>query len=291
VAADADAVRAFATNDLTDREYAHFFPLGLERIDEWFTNDSLKVLVSDRVEGQGIAGLMLIAVPSSAGVTPVYHTVVLVARDLRRHGLATALDEAMLADKNRTGRWMAMIEKDNEAGSRFLEARGFRHQDTHHHMRREPEAFPAEEVEGFTIEIYEGGDDDINAQVAEQNRRLYARDAVQYFTTPEEVARVFEVPGRFFILAREADTGDVAGFVDMTKEAFVCNLGVARKHWGTGLALELSRRTVAKGVDLGSDKISSFVRATNAASIRMQKRVGMEIVGTVYAYERDLGDG
>ena len=39
----------------------------------------------------------------------------------------------------------------------------------------------------------------------------------------EEVAKVFEVEGRFMIVARETETGDVAGFVDITKEAF--------RHW------------------------------------------------------------
>ena len=188
------------------------------------------------------------------------------------------------------GNFLSSVADHNEPGLAFLKVRGFMLMETNYHMQRVPEAYPELKIEGFRFDIYRGGDETTNAQIADQNRRLYAHDAVAYFTAPEEVERVFTVEGRFMIVARESESGDVAGFVDITKEAFVCNLGVARKHWGSGVALELSRRTITAGHNLGVDQIRSFVRSTNAASLRMQKRVGMEVEGTAYQYKRPYPD-
>jgi ribosomal protein S18 acetylase RimI-like enzyme len=286
-ASEGDAISRFFSEQVEPKIVKEFLPLGVEVLGEWIALERTIALKAQSRDGADLRGLVISSRPASGRDST--WMLLFVGMEHRRQGFGTALEAACLEILGDSiAKIGSVVGETNCVGRRFLEARGYAVVEKHYQMSRVPEPFEPVEVEGFAFDIYRGGDRATNEAIADQNRRLYAHDRVAYFTTPEEVEMIFEHEGRLVILARAEETGEIAGFVDLTKEAFVCNLGVARKFWGTGLAHELARRTIAMGVELGAPRVRSFVRASNAASIRMQKRVGMEINDVVLNYERQL---
>ena len=279
-------VKPFLADRMEASAIEEYLPFGFDMLDEWVAVERTIALKATHVAEDRICGFALTGKPMPG--RDQTHVMIMIDPGDRRKGLGSLMDAACVEFVDIPGiKTQTVVSENNPGATAFVEARGYKMMDKNYKMSREPEAFEPVEVEGFSFEAYRGGDPDTNAAIADQNRRLYANERLAYFTTPEEVEKIFEVSGRVILLARLEETQEIAGFVDLTKEAFVCNLGVARKFWGTGLAHELSRRTIAMGAELGADRVRSYVRAKNAASIRMQKRVGMEIDETVYHYERD----
>lgn len=263
-----------------------FLPFGVDKLEEWVKGERTIAFRAKHIGDGRVCGFAVTTKPMP-GRDKSYVMILLDPMD-RRKGLGSSMDAACIAAIDFPEvKTQAVVSESNSVAEAFVKARGFQMIDKNYKMGRVPEAFEPVEVEGFCFQTYRGGDPATNADIADQNRRLYAHERLAYFTTPEEVEKIFESPGRVILLARLVETQEVAGFVDLTKEAFVCNLGVARKFWGSGLAQELSQRTIAMGAELGADRVRSYVRAKNAASIRMQKRVGMVIDEVVYHYERD----
>jgi ribosomal protein S18 acetylase RimI-like enzyme len=285
-ASDISDVATFLAERMEPSVMEEYFPFGADMLNEWVAGERTIAFKAKHIDDDRICGFALTSTPMAG--RDQTHVIVLIDPLDRRKGLGSRMDAACVEAVDAPDvKAQAVVSENNLVAEAFVRARGFQMIDKSYKMSREPEAFEPVAVDGFCFEAYRGGDPATNAAIADQNRRLYANERFAYFTTPEEVEKIFETPGRVIILARLEETQEIAGFVDLTKEAFVCNLGVARKFWGTGLAHELSRRTITMGVELGVDRVRSYVRAKNAASIRMQKRVGMVIDETVYQYERD----
>ena len=279
-------VKAFLTERMEPSVMEEYLPFGIDMLEEWVAGERTIAFKARHIGDDRVSGFALTSKPMPG--RDQTHLMILVDPVDRRRGLGSRLDATCIeAVDIPTIKAQAVVSENNAIAEAFVQARGFQMMDKNYKMSREPEAFEPVAIDGFCIEAYRGGDSATNAAIADQNRRLYANERIAYFTEPEEIEKIFEFPGRVILLARVEETQEIAGFVDLTKEAFVCNLGVARKFWGSGLAHELSRRTIAMGVELGADRVRSYVRAKNAASIRMQKRVGMVIDETVYHYERD----
>ena len=263
-------------------EQDSFFPFGATEFGKWFDRPgAICLAASDR--GGTLVGF--VAVSGLLGPQLRYPMLV-VAPDARRRGLGTALDVAFIEAAPESGIDRVACNHNHVVGQAFAAARGYVRTTTSYYMSRDPEAFPPQEIEGIVFVDYRGEDDALNAELVAFNNRVYATHADVPRMTEEALASSFQMAGRQMILARERDGGALAGMSDITAQGFVCNLVVARRHWGSGLAHELSRRTIAHAAETGADRVRSFVRASNAASLRMQKRVGMEIDDIVYTYER-----
>ena len=193
-----------------------YLPFGADMLGEWVESERAIAFKVVHIGDGRVCGFAFTAKPLP-GCGQAYLTILIDPED-RRKGLGSRLDvSCMEAIDLPEVKAQAVISEKNTIATGFALARGFQIIDKNYKMSREPEAFEPVDVEGFCFEAYRGGDSATDAAIADQNRRLYSHERIAYFTTTEEVAKIFETSGRVILLARLEETQEVAGFVDLTK--------------------------------------------------------------------------
>ncbi|MGB0697081.1 MAG: GNAT family N-acetyltransferase [Rhodospirillaceae bacterium] len=224
---------------------------------------------------------------------PKHFLIGFTAPDHRRSGVCRALMnriEATLIAEGQSGIFTARTNSLVPSGGHALTALGFTEGSAMVEMEGPSKAYPEpDEKDGIRYQMYQGGDEALNAEIAALEARLYAVDARSMVALNSVDPARFSDPNRFLILAFDADNrliGEAEGVID---PAFATRLGVARSHWGKGVADELSNRVIGRFAALGIPVFRSMVRETNHASIRMQKRVGLTVVSRMPEWTKPLG--
>jgi hypothetical protein len=126
---------------------------------------------------------------------------------------------------------------------------------------------------------YAGGDREIDRAIADLYNRAYHSSRM---VGPADAESLWDPwPGlemREFVLAWEGNR--LVGFVEWcvnVGEAFVSNLAVARSHWGTAISSAIATRVMQLLFELGHRKVGSIVRSNNAASVRLQLKLGWKV--------------
>lgn len=140
---------------------------------------------------------------------------------------------------------------------------------------------------GVTVARYAGGDPRADAEAAALAWRMLRREEVWPPFDGAAFGAIVADPASSWRLARETATGRVVAVAEtMPALSYFNMLAVDRRWWGAGLADHVARAALREMGALGSPSASSLVRAENAASIKLQTRLGAVHAGAQAMYLR-----
>ncbi|WP_396027470.1 mycothiol synthase [Actinomycetospora sp. TBRC 11914] len=218
-----------------------------------------------------------------------------VAPGARRHGVATSLARALLADPAvRPGQARVWAHGERPGSAELAAALGLDRDRELWMMRRPADAgpLPAQRpVEGVTISPLRVGEDE--PDVVAVNARAFAWHPEQGAMTVDDVRRREQEPwfdAEGFLLAREDATGDLLGF-HWTKvhpegardggpvgEVYVVGVDPGAQGRGLGGALTLAGLHHLAG--RGHDEVILYVEADNAAAVATYRRLAFAVDAT-----------
>ena len=161
----------------------------------------------------------------------------------------------------------------------LLEAAGFAQHSRLLIMEWNSESIALIEPGTAHLQRYTGGDREIDRAIADLHNRAYRSSRV---VGPVDVERLWDPwpsqEAREFVLAWQGSR--LIGFAEWCVsggEALISNLAVARSHWGTAISSAVTTRAMQLLFELGHHKIHSVVHSNNAASMRMQLKLGWKV--------------
>lgn len=213
-----------------------------------------------------------------------------VAEAERRAGVGSALVRATGRELAQAGiaRQIVGIFGDRPGPVAFLAAKGFRLYETAFVMAWRDTPYPAE-AGAIPCTPYDGGDAALDREIAELLNKVFRGDAIAGPISGEDLRRLIDGYGAWFLIARDPATGRLVGVAECHANGLFCSLAVARKYWGTGLSRRLACGSLDRFRAAGRREVFSLVRTTNAASIRLQERLGFQKESDVTFYAAETG--
>ena len=188
------------------------------------------------------------------------------------------LAELAEADRAHPGTWhiARMDDRAIAALAPRLAVAGFAFHSTNVRMRWEGESVSLVDPGPIRIETYTGGDAAVDQAIAALHDQGYRTSRVVPQANVPDMWRA--IPGATcheMLLAWDGDR--LVGFIEylaVKGEAWVNSLVVARSHWGTPAAAAIGTRAMQRLFEAGHRTIESYVRSNNAASIKLQIKLG-----------------
>lgn len=209
--------------------------------------------------------------------------VYLVADDFQKKGIGTALKNGMDAAFRQQGltHQVAMLNDKSRDTAGFFEKTGFVPEEDVLRLEWNGDAYSYKEVPGLSLHLYDSTclDDRINDELADFYNRAYANEELCTLFTGEHIRRLISDDDIWMIYARDAATGQIAAYTEGTNTSLFSGIAVLRPWWGTGLAEWIGGYTVDLYRERGFDTLWCIARRSNAASIRLQKRMGWHVTG------------
>ena len=144
------------------------------------------------------------------------------------------------------------------------------------------DAPPTTSIEGISLDILLDGPppEPIFGRLATFLRKTLAKRELLSATDGPSLNALMASPASGWVIATDREKDQIIGAseVDLDLGTFSF-IAVARSHWGTPLADRLTARTLLMLKDLGHDRATTAVRASNAASIALHKRFHAEATG------------
>lgn len=129
------------------------------------------------------------------------------------------------------------------------------------------------------LERYAGGSRDIDRAIADLHNRSFRPARLVPPLDPERLWQPGPGPElREYVLAMENDR--VVGYAEWyvtDGKPWIESLAVARSHWGTAVAAAIGTKAMQILVELGHRDLASAVRSSNAASMRLIRKLGWRI--------------
>jgi hypothetical protein len=167
------------------------------------------------------------------------------------------------------------------AAAPLLEAAGFVRHSRQVIMEWSSEPVTVVDPSPARLQRYAGGDRAIDSAIVDLRNRSYRPSRMM---APADVESLWAPwPGldvQEFLLAWDGDR--LAGLADWCVtggEVFISSFAVARSHWGTRVSSAIATHAMQLLFELGHHKILSLVRSNNAASMRLQLKLGWKVEG------------
>ncbi|MFH1805616.1 MAG: GNAT family N-acetyltransferase [Pseudomonadota bacterium] len=220
--------------------------------------------------------------------------VYLVPDDCQKKGVGTALKNGMDAAFRQRGltHQVAMLSEKSIDTAGFFEKTGFAPEEDVVRLEWKGDLYSYKEVPGLTLHFYDHSclNDKVNDELAEFYNRAYANEGLCTRFTGEHIRRLITDDDAWMLYARDDATGQIAAYTECTNTPLFSGIAVLRPWWGTGLAEWIGGYTVDLYRERGFDSLWCIARRSNAASIRLQKRMGWHVTGPCPHYIAKVPD-
>jgi GNAT superfamily N-acetyltransferase len=209
--------------------------------------------------------------------------VYLVADDCQKNGIGTALKAAMDGAFRLRGltHQIAMLSERSLDAAGFFEKTGFVPEEDVVQLEWKGAPYSYKEVPGLTLHLYDRSclDDQVDEELAGFYNRAYANEGLCTRFSGAQIRRLIRDDGAWMVYARDDSSGQIVAYTECTNTSLFSGIAVLRPWWGTGLAEWIGGHTMDLYRERGFDSLWCIARRNNAASIRLQKRMGWRVVG------------
>ncbi|OSQ42496.1 GNAT family N-acetyltransferase [Thalassospira sp. MCCC 1A01428] len=220
--------------------------------------------------------------------------VYLVSNDCQKKGIGTALKNGMDVAFRKRGltHQVALLNEISLPATGFFKKTGFVAEDDMVQLAWDGDDYSYKEVPGLSFHLYDASclDDKIDDELANFYNRAYANEQLGVAFTGAKIRRLITSDDVWMVYARDDASGQIAAYTEGTRTSLFSGVAVLRPWWGTGLAQWIIGYTMDLYRERGFDALWSITRRRNAASIRLQKRLGWHIVGPYPLYIATVPD-